>query len=49
MEKNQNNPFQMIADYEGDVESLFDVQVDSDVPLLATRNMVLFPGLISPI
>ena len=49
MEKNQNNPFQMIADYEGDVESLFDIHVDGDIPILATRNMVLFPGVISPI
>ena len=49
MDKNQNNPFQMIADYEGDVESLFDIQVDKDIPILATRNMVLFPGVISPI
>ena len=39
----------MIADYEGDVESLFDIRVDSDIPILATRNMVLFPGVISPI
>ena len=49
MERNQNNPFQMIADYEGDIESLFDVHVDTDIPILATRNMVLFPGVISPI
>ena len=49
MEKNQNNPFQMIADYEGDIESLFDVHVDTEIPILATRNMVLFPGVISPI
>ena len=39
----------MIADYEGDIESLFNVNVDGELPILATRNMVLFPGIIVPI
>ena len=39
----------MIADYEGDIESLFNVQVDGEIPILATRNMVVFPGIIVPI
>lgn len=39
----------MIADYDGDIESLFDMKVDGDIPILTTRNMVLFPGVISPI
>jgi len=39
----------MIADYEGDISELLNVKVDGDCPILATRNMVLFPGVITPI
>ena len=49
MSKEQNNAFQMIVDYEGDVRNLFNVDVQNEIPILATRNMVLFPGIISPI
>ena len=49
MEKEHNNAFQMIADYEGDINNLFDVNAEGEIPILATRNMVLFPGVISPI
>lgn len=49
MEKNQNSSFQMIADYEGDVSKLFEVKTDATIPVLITRNMVLFPGVMAPI
>ena len=39
----------MIADYEGDIKNLFETEVKGDIPILATRNMVMFPGVISPI
>ncbi len=39
----------MIADYEGDVTTLFNTNVEGEIPILATRNMVLFPGVISPV
>ncbi len=39
----------MIADYEGDVTTLFNTNVEGELPILATRNMVLFPGVISPV
>lgn len=44
-----NTSIQMIADFDGDVSSLFDVNINGEVPILATRNMVLFPGVIAPI
>lgn len=44
-----NTHIQMIADYDGDVKQLFEINIDGDIPVLATRNMVLFPGVISPI
>ena len=49
MDKEQNKGFQMIADYEGDITHLFDVHPDGDIAILATRNMVIFPGVISPV
>ena len=39
----------MIADYEGDVTSLFNTMPDDLAPILATRNLVVFPGVITPI
>lgn len=39
----------MIADYEGDIKSLFETEVTGEIPILATRNLVLFPGVITPI
>ena len=39
----------MIADYEGDIRHLFEMAPQGEVPILATRNMVLFPGVIAPI
>lgn len=39
----------MIADYDGDVKDLFDVKAEGEIPILATRNLVLFPGVITPI
>ena len=40
----------LIADYDGNVEDIFNVGMDSDiVPLLPLRNMVLFPGAVLPV
>ena len=39
----------MIADFDGDITNLFEEAPEYNVPILATRNMVLFPGVISPI
>jgi ATP-dependent Lon protease len=49
MTKNQNTAFSMIADYEGDITKLFEINVKGEVPILTTRNLLLFPGVISPI
>jgi len=45
----KNAAFQMIADVEGDLKDILNVQVPSVVPLLPVRNLVLFPGVVSPI
>ena len=39
----------MIADVDGDLKDLLNVQVPQAVPILAVRNLVLFPGVVSPI
>lgn len=49
MNKKPNNSIQMFADFEGDIENLFQTEAPAEVPILATRNMVLFPGVLVPI
>lgn len=39
----------MIADYEGDISTLFNIQTDEQIPILATRNLVMFPGVVTPV
>ncbi len=48
-DQNKNQAFQMIADIEGDIQDLFNANVPTTVPVLAVRNLVLFPGVVSPI
>lgn len=43
------NAFSMIADYEGDARDLFKIKIPKEVPILPLRNLVLFPGIVSPI
>jgi ATP-dependent Lon protease len=50
MSDNQNNKaFSMIADIEGDFKDLLDVDTPAEIPILPVRNLVLFPGVVSPI
>ena len=49
MNKKPNTSIQMFADFEGDVSTLFNTQAPDEVPVLTTRNMVLFPGVLVPI
>ncbi len=43
------NPFSVIADFDGDDKTIFDVKLDKEIPILPIRNMVLFPGVVMPI
>lgn len=49
MNESSNGQIQMIADYEGDISTLFSIDYCGPLPILATRNIVLFPGVICPI
>lgn len=43
------NPFSLVADFDGDESSVFDVEMDATLPILPLRNMVLFPGVVMPV
>ena len=49
MNRRTKTGFQMIADYEGDLSAMLNPNIDTEIPILATRNLVLFPGIIMPI
>ena len=42
----QQNPFSLIADFDGDISSLFDKEIEEILPVLPLRNMMLFPGVV---
>ena len=44
-----NTSIQMIAEYDGDITSLLNYEPKGDLPILPTRNMVIFPSVIMPI
>ena len=39
----------MIADIDGDFKDLVEVDSPTKIPILPVRNLVLFPGVVSPI
>lgn len=43
------NPFSLIADFDGDMNSLFEKGIDNNLPILPLRNMTLFPGVVAPV
>ena len=44
-----NKAFSMIADIDGDFQNLISIDTPSELPILPVRNLVLFPGVVSPI
>lgn len=44
-----NSGFSMIADIEGDFGQLTNHEMPDSVPILTVRNLVLFPGVVTPI
>ena len=44
-----SSSFSFVADFDGDVEKLTQVEIDGPVPILPLRNMVLFPCVMTPI
>ena len=49
-EFNEQNPaFSMIADYDGNEEGLFNIEIEENAAILPLRNMVLFPSVVLPV
>ena len=46
---NKNSAFQMIADIDGDFQDVLNINTPPHVSILPVRNLVLFPGVVSPI
>ena len=46
---NKNRSFSMIADVEGEYGDLTGMKLPDTLPILAVRNLVLFPTVVSPI
>ena len=44
-----NKAFSMVADIQGDFQEMISGDMPAEVPLLPTRNVVLFPGVITPV
>ena len=49
MSETKNNAFQMIADIEGDLKDILNADAPDTIPILAVRNLVLFPSVVTPI
>ena len=48
-DSHSNKAFSMIADIDGDFANLTNVDTPSELPILPVRNLVVFPGVVSPI
>ena len=48
-DKENNKAFSMIADIDGEFSDLMNVDLPDILPILPVRNLVLFPGVVSPI
>ena len=49
MDSNQGSSFSMVADYDGDISSLFSMSAEGEMPIIPTRNIVLHPGVLCSI
>lgn len=45
----QDSPLHMFAEFDGDINKIFDQGKEGDMPILTTRNMVCFPGVLASV
>ena len=48
-QRSSQNPISLIADFDGDIESLSHIEIGETLPLLPLRNVMLFPSVIIPV
>ena len=48
---NQDNGITVnfVADFDGDIRQLTDIEIPEEMPMLPLRNMVLFPSIMTPV
>ncbi len=44
-----DSPFRMFAEFDGDINKMFEMGKEGDMPILTTRNMVNFPGVLTSV
>ena len=49
MNDNNQTPFSLVADFEGDMSALLQTLFKGKLPVLALRNMMLFPGVVGTV
>ena len=45
----QDSPLHMFAEFDGDISKIFEQGKEGDMPVLTTRNMVSFPGVLTSV
>ena len=45
----QDSPVHMFAEFDGDINKVFEMGKEGDMPVLITRNMVNFPGVLASV
>ena len=49
MASSQDSPLRMFAEFDGDINKIFGAGTEGDMPVLITRNMVNFPGVLASV
>lgn len=49
MMSSQDSPLRMFAEFDGDINKVFEMGKEGDMPVLITRNMVNFPGVLTSV